>query len=105
MHGADLRGADLTEAKLVGANLREADLRNVYFGEANLEGANLTDADLTSAHTFQANFNGANVRRVIGLTLEQRKHLFPNRTSVRSTPEASGSPETTDYSSASDQHP
>ena len=42
--GADLTGADLTDANLRGADLTGADLT-----DANLRGADLTDADLTDA--------------------------------------------------------
>jgi uncharacterized protein YjbI with pentapeptide repeats len=47
--GADLRGADLSNADLVYANLRCADLRRAYLVYANLTGADLTDALLTGA--------------------------------------------------------
>ena len=53
--GADLKGADLSEASLDGAVLRDADLQHadlsgVYFGTADLTGANLRKADLSGAH-------------------------------------------------------
>jgi hypothetical protein len=41
---ADLSGADLSDANLIGVNLRGADLE-----DANLYGANLNDADLENA--------------------------------------------------------
>ena len=49
---------NLSEANLVGADLKEANLRYADFKEANLEGANLRYANLE-----QANLEGANLRR------------------------------------------
>ena len=62
LSGADLIGADLSEALLCRANLREATLRG-----ANLSKANLCEADLGGAHLYIANLNeadlsGANLR-------------------------------------------
>ena len=50
--GADLRGADLREAKLRGADLEGA----------NLWGANLRGADLEGANLWGANLRGADLR-------------------------------------------
>ncbi|EOD3551739.1 pentapeptide repeat-containing protein, partial [Cronobacter malonaticus] len=44
--GADLRGADLSDANLYGANLRGADLSDANLYGANLRGADLSDANL-----------------------------------------------------------
>ena len=49
LHGADLRGADLEGASLRNANLAHADLRNANLKEANLEGANLEGVKLQGA--------------------------------------------------------
>ena len=64
---ADLRGADLRDADLCGANLRGADLRGANLCGANLCGAdlrdaNLCDADLCGADLCDANLCGANLR-------------------------------------------
>lgn len=53
--GADLKGADLSEASLDGAvltnaDLQHADLSGAYLGTADLTGANLRKADLSGAH-------------------------------------------------------
>ncbi|EOX1324977.1 pentapeptide repeat-containing protein [Salmonella enterica] len=48
--GANLRDADLRGANLCGANLRGADLRGANLCGANLCGANLRDADLRGAN-------------------------------------------------------
>jgi len=47
--GADLRGADLSNADLVYANLTGADLTDALLGGAYLTGADLTNALLTGA--------------------------------------------------------
>ena len=49
--------ADLRDADLRGANLRDADLR-----DADLSGANLHSADLSDAHLRDANLHSANLR-------------------------------------------
>lgn len=53
--GADLKGADLSEASLdgadlTGADLQHADLSGAYLGTADLTDANLRKADLSGAH-------------------------------------------------------
>jgi len=68
--GADLRKAnlgmaDLNGADLSGANLSEADLR-AEFSEANLSEANLLRADLSGANLSEAKLRGANF---LGATL------------------------------------
>jgi uncharacterized protein YjbI with pentapeptide repeats len=59
--GADLTGADLSEAILNYSDLREADLSG-----AKVCGADLRDADLS-----RANLHGTDLRFVIGLTASQ----------------------------------
>ena len=56
LSGANLSGADLSEANLSGANLSWANL-----SEANLRGANLAGADLSEANLSWANLAGANL--------------------------------------------
>ncbi len=46
LRGADLRGADLSNANLRGADLRGADLSNANLWGADLRGADLSGADL-----------------------------------------------------------
>ena len=50
LSGANLRGADLSEAYLYGANLRGADLSEADLYGANLRGADLSEADLSGVH-------------------------------------------------------
>ncbi|ECF0597811.1 pentapeptide repeat-containing protein [Salmonella enterica subsp. enterica serovar Give] len=56
LRDANLRGADLRDANLRDANLRGADLR-----DANLYGANLRGADLYGANLYGANLRGADL--------------------------------------------
>ena len=67
LRGADLRGADLRDANLCGANLRDANLRGANLRgadlrDANLCGANLRGADLRGANLCGANLCGADLR-------------------------------------------
>jgi len=64
--GADLSGADLTNAFLQdadcsGADFSNTNLTNVDFGGSNLSGAKFTGANLTSTSFFEANLTGANL--------------------------------------------
>jgi uncharacterized protein YjbI with pentapeptide repeats len=54
LNGADLTGADLSEASLGGADLTEATLRDADLVRADLTGATLRDADLTRADLTEA---------------------------------------------------
>jgi uncharacterized protein YjbI with pentapeptide repeats len=54
LNGADFRAANLTEAVLVGAELRGA-----YFDRASFKNANLKDADLRGSSLQAADFTGA----------------------------------------------
>ena len=68
LRGADLRGADLTDAVLRDADLRGADLTDaVLMGadltRAHLRGAVLRGADLTDAHLTDAVLMGADLTR------------------------------------------
>ncbi|ECE3818572.1 pentapeptide repeat-containing protein [Salmonella enterica] len=58
---ANLYGAELCDANLYGANLRGADLRGANLCGANLYGANLRGADLRGANLYGANLYGANL--------------------------------------------
>ena len=59
--GADLRDAYLTGASLRDADLRDAYLRGAYLIGADLSGAYLRYADLTDAYLHGANLHGAKV--------------------------------------------
>jgi len=59
-YNADLRGADLLDANLRGADLRNADLKQAILLDANLRGADLRGADLYHANLINANIKGAN---------------------------------------------
>ena len=58
-NGADLSGADLTDARLA-----FADLTNANLSGADLSGANLTQAYLRGANLGSANLTGANLTTV-----------------------------------------
>jgi len=62
LSGANLIGADLIGADLNGANLIGADLIGADLNGANLIGADLTDADLSGANLGSANLRDANLR-------------------------------------------
>ena len=59
LRGANLREANLTGADLRWANLRGADLTGADLAWANLRGADLTGADLSGADLTGADLNGA----------------------------------------------
>lgn len=63
--GADLHGADLTNAFLLGADLRHANLTGANLSGANLEKANLVGANLNGAKLVGARANGANLSSVL----------------------------------------
>ena len=62
LFGANLRGANLSDADLRCANLRDADLRGANLSDADLRGANLSDADLRCANLSDADLRCANLR-------------------------------------------
>ncbi|EDI0157926.1 pentapeptide repeat-containing protein [Salmonella enterica subsp. enterica serovar Panama] len=67
LRDANLRGADLRDANLCDANLRGANLCDANLCDANLRGANLCDAnlrgaDLRGADLCDANLRGADLR-------------------------------------------
>jgi uncharacterized protein YjbI with pentapeptide repeats len=59
LRGADLRGLNLSNTDLQGADLTGANLREVNLSFANLAGAFLNEADLSSANLESANLAGA----------------------------------------------
>ncbi|WP_186019905.1 pentapeptide repeat-containing protein [Burkholderia gladioli] len=62
LRGADLRDANLRGADLSGADLRDANLRGADLSGADLSGANLRGADLSGADLSGADLSGANLR-------------------------------------------
>ena len=61
LYDADLSGANLRNAKLRNADLSGANLRNANLRDADLSGANLYDVDLSGADLSGANLRGANL--------------------------------------------
>jgi hypothetical protein len=59
LSGAELRDANLSRADLRGADLGGADLRDANLSRANLSGADLSRADLRDANLRDANLSGA----------------------------------------------
>ena len=59
--GMNLRGADLSDANLQGANLRGAALMFADLSDANLVGANLSRANLYATNLDDADLYGANL--------------------------------------------
>jgi filamentous hemagglutinin family protein len=65
-----LWGAHLEGAWLSRANLQEANLKDAHLEGANLVGAHLEEADLTNIHLEGADFMGAHLQRAKGLTVD-----------------------------------
>jgi uncharacterized protein YjbI with pentapeptide repeats len=59
--GCDLSNANLTQAHLIGADLRNADLRGANLTEANLEGADMTGANLKGANLTESFLTNASL--------------------------------------------
>ena len=57
----DLRGVNLSKARLIGVDLSGADLRGAMLNEANLEQANLDQANLAGAKLIRANLQQAHL--------------------------------------------
>ncbi|MBI2340300.1 MAG: pentapeptide repeat-containing protein, partial [Deltaproteobacteria bacterium] len=62
LRGVDFSGADLTLARLEGADLTGADLTGANLFLVRLDGANLTDAKLDGADVRKASFKGAKLQ-------------------------------------------
>lgn len=79
---ANLKNADLTQAKLIKAKLEGANLSNAILTDANLKNANLTRANLRGANLSNAILTDANLKAAIyddktsGLTDEQRNQML-----------------------------
>ena len=78
---ADLHGAYLGHANLYGADLRLSDLRNANLWKANLTevnflGADLRNSDLSGADLYQADLRGANLTgaHLVNTNLEKAKY-------------------------------
>lgn len=65
LHGSNLAGVRLTQADLMGADLRGADLRGAVLGQADLTGADLQGANLTGAYLVQADLTDADLRGAV----------------------------------------
>jgi len=65
LFGANLRGANLSDADLRGANLSDADLRCANLRDADLRGANLSDADLRNADLCRADLCEASIDQMM----------------------------------------
>ena len=63
LSGANLSGADLSDANLRCANLSDADLSDADLRRADLSDADLSDADLRRADLSDANLSDADLRR------------------------------------------
>ena len=59
LRGADLRGSNLSDADLRGADLSDADLRGADLSDADLRGSNLSNANLSNANLSNANLSKA----------------------------------------------
>jgi uncharacterized protein YjbI with pentapeptide repeats len=77
LHKADLRGANLTDARLDGANLREANLRGANLTRAKLVGVDLSRADLRWANLTGTDLNATNLNKVRlhGAVLDQTTQI------------------------------
>lgn len=65
LHGSNLAGVRLAQADLAGADLRGADLRETEMGQADLTGANLQGANLTGANLTQVDLTDADLRGAV----------------------------------------
>ncbi|HCU79928.1 MAG: hypothetical protein CL789_04100 [Chloroflexi bacterium] len=61
LRSANLEGALLVKADLIGADMSRANLRNAELSQADLSGADLSYAVLTNADLSKANLSGANM--------------------------------------------
>lgn len=66
----NLKGVDLSGAKLVGAQFYKADLGGANLDGADLTGANLTFADLNNTNIGSADLTGANLKGATGAALQ-----------------------------------
>ena len=65
LFGANLRGANLSDVDLRCANLSDADLRCANLRDADLRGANLSDADLRNADLCRADLCEASIDQMM----------------------------------------
>ncbi|AFY71493.1 pentapeptide repeat protein [Thalassoporum mexicanum PCC 7367] len=73
LYNADLSGANLTQANLVGANLFNANLSDANLNQANLERGKLYNANLQNASLVGAELHGTNLTsaKLTGAWIEQ----------------------------------
>lgn len=86
LSGADLEGADLSEAsmrfttfsgtRLKNVKFQNADLSGAIFADADLEGADFLGAILDSTHFFHCNLKGANMTDVRGMSQDDIQKLL-----------------------------
>jgi uncharacterized protein YjbI with pentapeptide repeats len=65
LRGIILSGADLSNVRLEGANLKSSTFRGTGLDEASLRGANLENTDLSGASLCKTKFGGANLSGAI----------------------------------------
>lgn len=65
LHGSNLAGASLIQAGLTGADLHGANLAGAKLGQADLAGANLSGANLTGAGIGQTDLKNADLRGAV----------------------------------------
>ncbi|MFC4852654.1 pentapeptide repeat-containing protein [Actinophytocola glycyrrhizae] len=65
LHGSNLAGVSLRQADLTSADLRGADLTGALLGQADLAGANLQGANLTGAEVTQTDLTNADLRGAV----------------------------------------
>ena len=61
LHSANLKGAMLAKADLIGANMHSANLSGAELAQADLSGADLSNAVLSNANLSEANLCGTNL--------------------------------------------
>ena len=85
LEGANLRDANLTDADLGGAYLRGANLNDAKLTVADLKGANLQGANLQGADLKGANLQGAYLEgaNLTGTILEKKAEKQPEVVSVK----------------------
>jgi uncharacterized protein YjbI with pentapeptide repeats len=80
--GANLREADLSRMNLLRVDLSGADLREADLSRANLRAGNLSGADLRGAQLYRANLNRANLTQA-DLTGANLYRVYLSRTDLR----------------------
>jgi hypothetical protein len=79
LHGTNLRGAKLIEAKLEGTKLTDANLVGADLSRAHLQGADFRDANLDEAALLDAKLQGADLTNVTTLQGAQLQGAFADK--------------------------